>query len=359
MKKVKILTTGAGAPGARGIFKSYEIGAKSDGNGVEIVTCDMDKSAYGFHLASKSYVIPQAEAKDFIEKLLEICRKEKPDFLVSWVDPELLPISKSRKRFEELGTKVVISDPNTVEISQDKTKTYQMIKNTNLAPDFRIVKNSDEFIKAVKSLGYPGSPVCFKPAFSYGLRGFRILKTDVSKADILFKYKPSDVFINLEDAVSIFEECEKVKPLPKLLVMEYLEGKEYSVDMLVDRGKPIITVPRERVVTKHGISNIAYIENNKEVRDAAERIAGILKLSYNVNMQFRYDGNGPKLIEVHPRLSGTVIACMGAGVNFPYLGVKLARGDVIPKVDVKWGTAVKRFWEEVYIKNGKKWFLFP
>jgi carbamoyl-phosphate synthase large subunit len=139
--------------------------------------------------------------------------------------------------------------------------------------------------------------------------------------------------------------------------MEYLEGKEYTVDMLLERGRPVITIPRVRAATKQGISTVAVIEKNAEVIEKSELVAKRLGLDYNANMQFRYGKSGPKLIEVQPRLAGTTVACVGAGANLPYLGLKVALGEKIQVPKVKWGTVMKRFWEEIYTDGKESWFL--
>jgi carbamoyl-phosphate synthase large subunit len=353
MKPLIILTTGAGSPGARGILKSLRIGAKNDNRKIKIITCDMDPQSYGFHLADKAYTIPSGEDSDFIPRILEICKRENPDILFSWVDPELLPLSKNKPKLESLGIKPVISDWKGVETALSKLKTYKAVKDFGCVPNYKVVKNIKEFEHAVHSIGYPENPVCFKPTFSYGMRGFRILKPDINRYDILFKQKPSSIFANLDDILSVFRES---KSIPELLVMEYLEGKEYTVDILLKHKKPIITIPRERIRTRQGISIITQLEKNQELIELSEQIAKKLKLDYNINMQFRYSNGKPKLIEVQPRLSGTVIACVGAGANLPYLAAKIVLGETLPPIKIKWRTIVKRFWEEVYIKNNTKWF---
>ena len=356
MKPLTVFITGAGSPGVRGVMKCYRIGAKQEGRKLRLITCDMNPDSYGFHLADSSYAVPAGNDPNYIKKMLEICRKERPDLLVSGVDPELLPLSKSKPEFEKLGVRVVLSDPKGIEISQDKAKTYEFFRGSEFVPKNMLVRSSREFRKAVGALGYPNVPVCFKPAFSYGLRGFRVLKPGVDKSSLLFNEKPTNIFIGLAEAIEIFEQHEEKTPLPELLVMEYLEGKEYTVDLLMRDGKPILTIPRERVVTSQGISKVAFIEKNQEVISTAETIVRRLGLNYNVNLQLKYAGDTPKLIEVQPRLAGTTVACAGAGANLPYLGLKIALGEKFTLPKVRWGTVMKRFWEEVYTDGKDSWF---
>ena len=75
-----------------------------------------------------------------------------------------------------------------------------------------------------------------------------------------------------------------------------------------------------------------------------------MNLDYNINIQMRYSSDGiPKMVEINPRVSGTIVLCTAAGANMPYLGVKLALGESIPPVDPEYGTRMIRYWEEVFL----------
>ena len=358
METITVFATGAGSPGAHSLFKSMRLGAAQDGRKLRIVTADMNPDSYGFHLAEKAYKIPPGNSPDFIPKIMEICRKEKPAALFSWVDPELLPLAKAKGEFESLGVKAAISDAKAIEASQNKRKCYEAFKG-GIAPEFRFANSAAGFEKAVKELGFPKRPVCFKPAFGHGMRGFRVLKPAANRGEMLFQEKPGSPFADFKDILTVLQDYEKKEKLPELVVMEYLEGREYTVDMLLERKKPLITIPRVRAATKGGISTTALVENNREIIQKTELVCSRLGLDYNVNVQFKYGKDGPRLIEVQPRLAGTTVACVGAGANMPYLGLKMALGEKIRVPKVRWGIVMKRYWEEVYTDGKSTWFLRP
>jgi carbamoyl-phosphate synthase large subunit len=134
--------------------------------------------------------------------------------------------------------------------------------------------------------------------------------------------------------------------------MEYLPGKEYSVDILCQNGKCYSVIPRSREQVKLGISFIGTVEKNEELIELSRKIIHETGLSYNINLQFKCDENGaPKLIEINPRLSGTVFLCVAAGVNLPYLGVKLALGEEIPRLEPRWVTRLIRYWDGIFYDN--------
>jgi carbamoyl-phosphate synthase large subunit len=57
-------------------------------------------------------------------------------------------------------------------------------------PDFRRVAGAAAVAEAARELGYPERPVCFKPVFSSGSRGFRVLDPTVDRAHQLLNERP-------------------------------------------------------------------------------------------------------------------------------------------------------------------------
>ena len=92
---------------------------------------------------------------------------------------------------------------------------------------------------AARELGYPDRPVCFKPVFSSGSRGFRILDPTVDRADQLLRERPGSVSMRLEEAVEILAS---VDDQTDLLVMELATGPERTIDGIAngsrDRPRP-------------------------------------------------------------------------------------------------------------------------
>lgn len=351
MDNLTVLITGAGAPGAPGIIKSLRMVKERK---IRIIGVDIDLESSGFAMVDGWYKGERAESKDFIPRILEICDEECVDVVIPLVTNELMKFAKSVSEFEKIGTKVIISRPEGLRIANNKYLLMQICKENEIpTPQFYKVQSWDEFKHTVYELGYPDLPVCFKPPVSRGLRGFRILKEDISRLDLLMNYKPTDVFTTLEDVCKVLKNAE---PFPELLVMEYLPGKEYSVDVLVNNGKALIVIPRSRDKIKMGISFVGTTEDNGTIIKYSKKIVNLLGLHGNIGLQFKLDANEiPKIIESNPRVQGTIVLCTAAGVNMVYDAVKLALNEKVGErqEDVKWGIKMIRYWDEVYVKGGK------
>jgi carbamoyl-phosphate synthase large subunit len=225
---------------------------------------------------------------------------------------------------------------------------YEFLQWRDIAvPDFRIVETVEQFREAVTALGYPEKPVCFKPSVSNGSRGFRIIDGKINEADLLFNYKPNNTYIKFDDAQRILGSA----PFPELLVSEYLPGEEYSVDCLVNNGQTIVAVPRLRKRMINGISVEGEFVKEESIMDYCRQIITSLQLHGNIGIQVKKSAAGKFLIlEINPRVQGTIVAGLGAGINLPLLAVKQALGMPVSEqeLQVKWGTRFTRTWEEIF-----------
>jgi carbamoyl-phosphate synthase large subunit len=257
--------------------------------------------------------------------------------------------------FSNENIQVLVSEYTTLQIANDKYKLMSFCKENDIpVPEFYKVNTFKQFEEAANKLGYPHKPICFKPPISNGLRGFRIITQNdkVNKLDILLNQKPNDVYITYDEFRSIVEHADF---FPELLVMEYLEGDEYSVDALVDNGKCIEVIPRSRDKIKMGISFAGTLVNHEKIIEYSNKIVSKLGLHGNIGLQFRNDRNGiPKIIESNPRVQGTIVFATAGGFNMVYNAVKVALNETIQKHSIKWGMKMIRYWEETYYYDGTR-----
>jgi carbamoyl-phosphate synthase large subunit len=159
--------------------------------------------------------------------------------------------------------------------------------------------------------------------------------------------KPNNVYISFDEFISI---CRSGTYFPELIVMEYLPGEEFSVDVLVQNGKFIAAIPRSRDHIKMGISFVGTVIKDEEIIEYSKRIVEGLKLNGNIGLQFKRDINGiPKIIESNPRVQGTIVLCSAAGMNMVYDAVRIGLSEKIVIPEIKWGTRMIRFWDELFI----------
>jgi predicted ATP-grasp superfamily ATP-dependent carboligase len=102
------------------------------------------------------------------------------------------------------------------------------------------------------------------------------------------------------------------------MVLEYLEGIEYSVDCLAYQKRLLASVQRRKIDSRQ-----RAIVFSDEIDSLCKKIFDAFPLSYVSNIQIKYGGGMPKILEINPRMSGGLHISCHSGVNFPYLAVKL------------------------------------
>jgi carbamoyl-phosphate synthase large subunit len=340
-RKIKVLMTGAGAPGGPGIIKSLQKGP------VDLYTGDCNPLASGRFLNEKFVELPKADQDDFIPFILNFCTSNAIEIVFPLVTKELFLFAKHKKLFSEKNIKVLVSDYESLSIANDKAKLYAHLYDRNIpVPSFITVGTLEDLKKAVTELGYPRKPVCIKPAVSNGSRGVRVLQENVDEFDLLFNYKPTNLFSTLDKLTEIL----KGKPLPELLVSEYLPGDEYTIDTIVQNGLPKIILPRIRSKMNGGISVQGTFIKNDEIIAYCDEIIRSLNLSGPIGLQVKEDVNGKfKLLEINPRIQGTSVAALGMGINLPLLAVMQELYPVnFSEIKIEWGTSFVRYYEELF-----------
>ena len=348
MDTVKILITGAGAPGCSSILNCLRNNGERE---LYIVGVDMNPTVPCRMKVDKFYQVPAAADPTFIDKVLKICKEEKIQVLISIVTKELELFSKAKKRFAEMGTIVSTMDYEPLHIANNKGLLLMAMKEAGLpTPDFRVVHTPGELEKAVYTLGYPVEPVVVKPTFGNGSRGVRILDAKKSRYDYFFKEKPNSQYMRLEELMTIIAERNKI---PEMMVMEYLPGSEICVDVLADHGKVLYSSGRKGcVVSSIMVSSKVKIDDRAE--DIARKVVELLKLDGNIDFDMKCGADGfPYILEINPRLPAGIAVQTVAGINFPYLRIKQVLGEELPYCKVTEGYEMQFMNSEVlYDPNG-------
>lgn len=312
---------------------------------IDVITADSEDKEAGFAVTDKRYVVPKVKDPKYLDAILDICKHEKVTTIIPQYTDELFLMSENIKSFNSLGIKILVTEnPEKLRIANNKIKLYQFLNNKDFVPKYKLASNIDSVINAVLELGYPNVPVCVKPGQGEGGKGFRIITKE--KIDI-FNESSGLPRMSLE---AYIDQLKAVDSIPDLLVTEYLPGREYSVDCVCKNGSACICIPRQRIKTSMGVSIVSLIEKNEDLIAYSKEIISSLDLSYNINLQFKYsDDEKPKLIEINPRVSGSLVANYGAGVNMLEAALRLAYDMPVENMDIKWGTKMVRHWDQIFI----------
>jgi carbamoylphosphate synthase large subunit len=312
LKPVTILVTASGAPGTAALLRALRENGERD---VRLVGTDMSERAVGKHLCDTFHVVPPGSDPGFADAIGEVVERDGVDVVLPQSSFDLHGLAEQRERFP---VPVLVSSPETIRRSNDKAETYALLHRLGVpAPAFRRVHGAHEVDAAARELGYPDRAVCFKPVFSSGSRGFRILDPTVDRAHQLLHERPGSVAMRLEEAVELLPS----EGGPELLVMELATGGERTIDGIADGRRVVLGHPKTREAMRAGLAMYFVTLDDPQLDELAERIVAELEIEWFFNIQLV----GDQVIEVNPRISTVVYQ---DDLNLPYLGVKRALGEL-------------------------------
>lgn len=241
----------------------------------------------------KNYIdnIPHIEDDNFLSAFNRIINSCGFDYVIPAHDDVVLKLSKAHST-GELNCKVLTSAFQTCEIARSKRRTIQHLSGLIRTPKlFRSVNDVKNW------------PVFLKPDIGQG-----------SKGAVLAKNKE----------IVHFYFSQRVD----LLIMEYLPGKEYTVDCFTDRnGKLLFAGGRERCRISNGISVNTKPIVNPKFRKMAEIINRMLDFRGMWFFQVKESkDNDLALMEIAPRLAGTMGLYRNLGINFALMTLYDAEG---------------------------------
>ncbi|MBY0574815.1 MAG: ATP-grasp domain-containing protein [Undibacterium sp.] len=295
------------------VYTAIELLKQSDVEGNWIITySNSNPHAVAGNVADRFVLEPAGLlGEDYLAWCLQVCRTQRVD--IFWPGKQAQLIASHTAQFAALGTRVVsVASPEVLRLLDDKAAFCADVDLPMAAPpQSRLFASLEQFRLAYQELRGQFPRLCVKPSKSvYGL-GFSLLDEEQSSTQILIQgeqYK-----IGLSDFERGLETISECKPM---LLMEYLEGPEYSVDCVANQGQLICAIPRKK-------SQIAgygqKIDRHPVILESVKKLAQQYQLNGIFNVQFKETQGQVRLLEINARMSGGIgMACL-AGPNLPSL----------------------------------------
>jgi biotin carboxylase len=264
---------------------------------------------------------PRVKGRRYLEYVHAVARQYGVDVLFPSLRQSEL--DEHRAYFRELDLNIVtVADAATLHLINDKAALYAYLRGRGVVevPEFRTAATRDDFLAAYEDLRQRYKTLCFKPTRGVYGQGFRILKDSPDRvSDILSESQTLNIDRLLAQMGS--------ERFPSLLLMQFLEGAERSVDCLAYEGRLIGGVIR-RKSPRVGAAQV--IEDNPKLLEQVAQLTELLKLNGMFNVQFRDTGRHHYLLEINARLSGRSYYATLAGFNLPQLAAQLFSGQKSP-----------------------------
>lgn len=263
-----------------------------------IVGVDAGELAPAVSFVDKFYKIPKCSEEGYIEILLDICKNEKIEFLIPLHELEFNILCLNREKFKAVGTILLLSHTNIIDICQDKLKTYKFFVHNDInTPKSYSRSEIKNMLASNEKIHFP---LIIKPINGMG---------------------SADVFkINNNKELEFFIEYIK-----EPIIQEFIEGIEYTIDVLCDlKGHTISIVPRERLEVRSGeVSKSRTVKDKGIIKETHRLMECLTKYGKDVTVIGPYTiqckitpQNEMKFIEINPRFGGGVPLTFEAGVDY-------------------------------------------
>ncbi|MCR4329506.1 MAG: ATP-grasp domain-containing protein [Candidatus Roizmanbacteria bacterium] len=306
-----------------------------------------------YYFCKQYYEVPLAkEATEYIDKIAKICDKEKVDIILPLTIEEIFVLLTNNDFFANKGIRIANgNDLDIITTCSDKWLTNKFLRNRGIhVPNAIPVFNTSDIKNNIEKLGYPEKRVVIKPRVTHGSRGFKIITSKESDLSLIIDTKPNDFhFINQD----YFCDVLKNKNI-RMLLMDYLEGDDYSVYIFCINGKPRIILPMKRLGLIPGMSTGGVLEKNEGIMSYVKEISRAFKFNGAVNLQLKDTPAGPLLYEINTRISATTVITRGTDINFPLCEALLSEGkdghvdEHISRATILWGLKLHRIHREIY-----------
>lgn len=300
--------------------------------GLDVVVVDMNPDAVGFKVPGiEKEIISTID----IQAVISAAKRHRIDGIMTLAtDMPMRTVAAVAKEMNLIGI-----DEETALKATNKAEMRKALQVNNVPiPKFYVVSNKDEYKDVVKQFNVP---FIVKPADSSGSRGIFEVK-DIHNEDLI---------------VEAYEYCHPFSRVGDVVVEEYMEGPEVSVETLNVNGECHVIQITDKLTTgaPHYVE-MGHSQPTMLSKEIAEQISKVAKAANKAigikngpsHTEIIVTKQGPKIVELGARLGGdnitTHLVPLSTGVDMVESCIKIALGE-IPDIKKKWnkGSAIRYF----------------
>ncbi len=255
-----------------------------------VVAADMQNIAPAIYEADKYYIVPRITEPGYMDLVLDICRREKINAVLSLIDPELSLLAANRNRFDESGITVIGSSYDLCEMALDKMQMFHWLSEHG----YNCAKSYDD--KEVFYKDLDNNKISF-PVFVKPVRG------------------------SASVAINKVEDKETLELLwshsEGLMIQEYLRGQEIGADVYIDMiSHEVVSIfTKRKLLMRAGETDKAVSFKDEKLFSLIESFVTDCGWSGQIDIDI-FDIDGEYYIsEVNPRFGGGYPHAYECGCN--------------------------------------------
>lgn len=296
---------------------------KALGERGEVHAANSSDISPAFLVADKSVVTPLIYDENYIPFLLEYCKKNNIDAIISLFDIDLPILSRNKKQFSEIGVRVIVSEPEVVDVCNDKWRTYLFLSENN----FCVPKTFITLHDAVEAIERDevSFPLIVKPR--WGMGSISIFEAENKEELSLFYEK---IKRNIQNTYLKYESAAEKDAC--VLIQEKLNGQEYGLDVINDlNGIYQNTICKKKYAMRSGETDCAITVDNELLKKTGVKLSGIFHHVGNLDVDVFVVDDEVYVLEMNARFGGGYPFSHMAGVDLPKAIVTWLDGGVVDK----------------------------
>ena len=316
MKNKKIIIIGAGLLQVPAIQIAQDMGLYA-------IVFDYNKDAHGMKIADLPMVVSTRDVDGSVRAARDLSKQMEINGVITVGTDASTTVAAVANALGLPGNRF-----EDAYAASNKIRMRERFKKNNVPqPNFFPVWNYEETIEAFRHLN---KPVVLKPADNMGARG--VMKVE-----------------NESDILAAFNRAKSSSPSGEVIIEEYMDGPELSIDMLIYDNEIYVTGVADRIIEYPPFfietGHIMPSNLDKDKIDDAIKVMkdGIKALNLKIGAakgDIKVTKNGAMVGEIAARLSGGFMSAytypLSTGVNLIKNAIEIALGNPPSDLKPKW-----------------------
>lgn len=266
-----------------------------------LIATDANEFAPAIYEADKYYIVPSITTPGYMDMILDICRKEKIDGVLSLIDPELSLLAENEKKFQEIGTTVIGSPYLQCDLAMNKMKMYRWL----VQHGYKCAKSWDriEDFRCYAEKNQVQYPVILKPINGSASISISTAR-DMEMVEFLYAHYDG------------------------LMIQEYMKGQEIGADVYIDMvSNEVVSIfTKKKIKMRAGETDKAVSFKDPALFALIERFSLEAGFRGQIDIDI-FDIDGEYYIsEVNPRFGGGYPHAYESGCNHIKMILKNLQG---------------------------------